>query len=220
MKIIILFVVSFTSFLTSGCGTLPTRDTKNHAIVMNKLPPGHYMDFYVGTKLEFKEVPADSMRKIYFRMSNDYENVLLTSKVYVYTPTGDRLFIRDTTQFVKIGGRRHYTTVLWEEFLAKPHIHSKQSPEYDYTIGFGGGVSGGGGSYGSGRTTYIAGPGNPVNSSTGTYDKHSTYTAGSGNQPNTTPAYNKQSTYTKGSQNYGTRSNSGGNSGGSRKVVK
>ncbi len=219
MKIIALFFASITSLFVSGCGTLPTRDTKNHAIVMNKLPQGHYVDFYVGTKLEFKEVPADSMRKIYFRMYNDYENIPLTSKVYIYTQTGERLFIRDTTQFVRIGGRNHFTTVTWEEFVDRPNITTRNSPEYDYTIGFGSGVVGGG-SYGSGRSTYTAGPGNPVNTSTGTYDKHSTYTAGSGNQPNTTPAYNKQSTYTKGSQNYGTRSNSGGNSGGSRKVVK
>ncbi len=146
---LVMFFVIITSVL-SGCMS-PTRLTKNNVLLMNKGSEGQYVDFYMRGQLVHAGLKAGGIHTIFLRQTNDTENIPFTSKVYTLTPSGEKLVVRNETKFVSVGGRRHFTTVLWEEFPNKTQVQPRSSPLDDYTIGFGGGYrSGGSGNWNTG----------------------------------------------------------------------
>ncbi len=133
----------------SGCMS-PTRLTKNNVLLMNKGSEGQYVDFYMRGQLIHSGLKAGGIHTIFLRQTNDSENIPFTSKVYTLSETGEKLVVRNETKFVSVGGRRHFTTVLWEEFPNKTQVQPRSSPLDDYTIGFGGYGGGGSGNWSSG----------------------------------------------------------------------
>lgn len=147
-------LVTFFAIITvglSGCMS-PTRLTKNNVLLMNKGSEGQYVDFYMRGQLIHSGLKAGGIHTIFLRQTNDSENIPFTSRVYTLSANGEKLVVRNETKFVSVGGRRHFTTVLWEEFPGKTSVQPRNSPLDDYTIGLGGygGSRGGSGSWSTG----------------------------------------------------------------------
>lgn len=151
IKYLSVLLFAIITSLLSGCMS-PTRLTRNNVLLMNKGSEGQYVDFYMRGQLVHAGLKAGGIHTIHLRQTNDQENIPFTSKVYTLSETGEKLVVRNETKFVSVGGRRHFTTVLWEEFPTKTQVKPSNSPLDDYTIGFGGygGSRGGSGNWSSG----------------------------------------------------------------------